>query len=81
MSFRTFVKSVSQTRYYSGQFKEEDLYDLGNIVSSENEGWLFSFDDIDLKGKIKTGHFADIYLAKIRKKDLAVAKTLKGSYK
>lgn len=49
------------------------------MVFSENEGWLYGFDDIDLKGKLKSGDFADIYLAKICKKDMAVAKILKGS--
>ena len=50
------------------------------MVFTANEGWLFGFDDIDLKGKLKSGDFADIYLAKICKKDMAVAKILKGSY-
>lgn len=48
------------------------------MVFSENEGLLCGFDDIDLKGKLKSGNFADIYLAKIRIKDTAVAKIFKG---
>jgi hypothetical protein len=48
------------------------------MVFSENEGWLYTFDDINLKGKLKSGDFADIYLAELCKKDTAIAKILKG---
>lgn len=70
---------LQQTGFSSGRFQDEDIYDFGKMVFSENEGWLYGFDDIDLKGKLKSGGFADIYLAKICKKDMAVAKILKGS--
>eukprot|EP00105_Crassostrea_gigas_P015186 XP_011432106.1 PREDICTED: uncharacterized protein LOC105331553 [Crassostrea gigas] len=69
-----------QTGFYSGRFQDEDIYDFGKMVFSENEGWLCGFDDIDLKGKLKSGGFADIYLAKICKKDMAVAKILKEDH-
>lgn len=74
-----FCFILQQTGFYSGRFQDEDIYDFGKMVFSENEGWLYGFDDIDLKGKLKSGDFADIYLAKICKKDMAVAKILKGS--
>lgn len=48
------------------------------MVFFENEGWLYGFDDIDLKGKLKFGGFVDIYLVKICKKDMVVVKIFKG---
>nr|XP_022316762.1 uncharacterized protein LOC111120331 [Crassostrea virginica] len=76
----TMFQSSRKSGFYSGRFQDEDIYDFGKMVFTANEGWLFGFDDIDLKGKLKSGDFADIYLAKICKKDMAVAKILKEDH-
>ncbi|XP_056017917.1 uncharacterized protein LOC125671274 isoform X2 [Ostrea edulis] len=76
----TMMMGKRKTGFYSGRFQDEDIYDFGQMVFSENEGWLYTFDDISLKGKLKSGDFADIYLAELCQKDTAIAKILKEDY-
>ncbi|XP_061191567.1 uncharacterized protein LOC133199714 [Saccostrea echinata] len=76
----TLMMGKRRTGFYSGRFQDEDIYDFGKMVFSANEGWLYTFDDIQLKGKLKSGDFADIYLAQLCKKDTVVAKILKEDY-
>ncbi|XP_062589685.1 uncharacterized protein LOC134251302 isoform X1 [Saccostrea cucullata] len=76
----TLLMGKRRTGVYSGRFQDEDIYDFGKMVFSANEGWLYTFDDIQLKGKLKSGDFADIYLAQLCKKDTVVAKILKEDY-
>ncbi|XP_061191568.1 uncharacterized protein LOC133199715 [Saccostrea echinata] len=73
----TWIKAKRRTGFYSGRFEDEDIYAFAKMVFSANEGWLYTFDDIQLKGKLKSGDFADIYLAQLCKKDTVVAKILK----
>ncbi|XP_062589647.1 uncharacterized protein LOC134251279 [Saccostrea cucullata] len=76
----TMMMGKRKTGFYNGHFQDEEIYDFGRMVFSDNEGWLYTFDDITLKGKIKSGDFADIYLAELCKKDVIVAKILKEDY-
>ncbi|KAL4222693.1 hypothetical protein ACF0H5_018734 [Mactra antiquata] len=66
---------------YAYDNRQSELYIYGGMDMSVPHGWDLDRNDITFETLIKTGHFANIYKAKLRgRNDAVVAKTLKENY-
>lgn len=80
-SVRGFRTRRTMNDYGDSGENRDSLYMYGEMDFKDLQSWQFARDDVALQSLLKSGNFADIYLATLRPSNTTVvAKTLKQGY-
>lgn len=85
VKYRKSVAQLSGGKHrnntYDNSANRDSLYMYGEMDFNDIQSWQVSRDNVVLQSVLKSGTFADIYMATIRSSNTTVvAKTLKNGY-